>query len=74
LLHRKVVVLRFRALKPGVFVYHCAPGGAMVPWHVVHGMNGAIMVLPREGLRDPAGNALGYDRAYYIGEQDYYVP
>ena len=68
------VVLRFRALKPGVFVYHCAPGGTMVPWHVTHGMNGAIMVLPRAGLRDPAGNPLRYDRAYYIGEQDYYVP
>ena len=68
------VVLRFRAVKPGVFVYHCAPGGAMVPWHVVHGMNGALLVLPREGLRDPAGNSLRYDRAYYIGEQDYYLP
>ena len=68
------VVLRFRAVKPGVFVYHCAPGGTMVPWHVTHGMNGAIMVLPRDGLRDPAGNPLAYDRAYYIGEQDYYVP
>ncbi len=68
------VVLRFRAVKPGVFVYHCAPGGAMVPWHVVHGMNGAIVVLPRDGLRDQAGNPLRYDRAYYIGEQDYYIP
>ena len=68
------VVLRFRAVKPGVFVYHCAPGGNMVPWHVTHGMNGAIMVLPRAGLRDPAGNPISYDRAYYIGEQDYYLP
>ncbi len=68
------VVLRFRAIKPGVFVYHCAPGGAMVPWHVVHGMNGAIMVLPKGGLKDQAGNPLQYDRAYYIGEQDYYIP
>lgn len=68
------VVLRFRAVKPGVFVYHCAPGGNMVPWHVTHGMNGAIMVLPRDGLKDPAGNPLRYDRAYYIGEQDYYLP
>ena len=68
------VVLRFRALKPGVFVYHCAPGGTMVPWHVTHGMNGAIMVLPKGGLKDPAGNPLRYDRAYYIGEQDYYLP
>ena len=68
------VVLRFRAVKPGVFVYHCAPGASMVPWHVTHGMNGAIMVLPKDGLRDPAGNPLRYDRAYYIGEQDYYIP
>ena len=68
------VTLRFRAVKPGTFVYHCAPGGGMVPWHVTHGMNGAIMVLPRDGLRDRAGNALSYDRAYYIGEQDYYIP
>ena len=68
------VVLRFRAVKPGVFIYHCAPGGEMVPWHVVHGMNGAIMVLPRDGLRDRDGNQIEYDRAYYIGEQDYYLP
>jgi nitrite reductase (NO-forming) len=67
------VVFRFRATKPGVFVYHCAPGGVMIPYHVTHGMNGAIMVLPREGLSDADGNAITYDRAYYIGEQDYYV-
>ena len=68
------VVLRFRAIKPGVFVYHCAPGGTMVPWHVTHGMNGAIMVLPKDGLKDPVGNPIRYDRAYYIGEQDFYIP
>jgi nitrite reductase (NO-forming) len=64
---------RFKASKPGVFVYHCAPGGVMVPYHVSHGMNGAIMVLPRDGLKDKDGNAVTYDRAYYIGEQDYYI-
>ena len=67
-------VLRFKATKPGVFVYHCAPGGVMTPWHVVSGMNGAIMVLPRDGLRDASGRPVRYDRAYYIGEQDFYVP
>lgn len=68
------VVMRFRALKAGVFVYHCAPGGAMIPYHVLHGMNGAIMVLPREGLTDKHGESIHYDRIYYIGEQDYYIP
>jgi len=68
------VVLRFKAVKAGVFVYHCAPGGAMIPWHVVHGMNGAIMVLPRDGLKDKAGKQIKYNKAFYIGEQDYYIP
>lgn len=67
-------VLRFKATKPGVFVYHCAPGGTMIPYHVVAGMNGAIMVLPREGLKDDEGKPVRYDKAYYIGEQDFYVP
>ena len=66
-------ILRFKATKPGVFVYHCAPPG-MVAWHVVSGMNGAIMVLPREGLKDRDGKLVSYDKVYYIGEQDFYVP
>ena len=66
-------VLRFKATKPGVFVYHCAPGGNMIPYHVTHGMNGAIMVLPRDGLKDKSGKSIRYDRAYYVGEQDYYL-
>jgi nitrite reductase (NO-forming) len=70
----KQVTIRFKATKPGIFVYHCAPGGMMIPYHVVSGMNGAIMVLPRDGLKDGRGNSLHYDKAYYIGEQDFYVP
>ncbi len=70
----EAVILRWKAIKPGVFVYHCAPGGMMVPWHVVKGMNGAVMVLPRDGLKDRNGNPITYDKAYYIGEQDFYVP
>ncbi len=65
--------LRFKATKQGVFVYHCAPEG-MVPWHVTSGMNGAIMVLPRDGLKDEKGQPLTYDKVYYVGEQDFYVP
>jgi nitrite reductase (NO-forming) len=66
-------VIRFKATRPGVFVYHCAPAG-MIPWHVVSGMHGTVMVLPRDGLKDGAGKPLRYDRVYYIGENDLYVP
>lgn len=65
--------LRFKADRAGTFVYHCAPEG-MVPWHVVAGMSGTIMVLPRDGLKDANGNSVSYDRAYTIGEFDLYIP
>jgi nitrite reductase (NO-forming) len=68
------VTMRFKATKSGTFVYHCAPGGMMVPLHVVSGMNGVIMVLPREGLTDDLGEPVTYDKAFYVVEQDYYVP
>ncbi|MCR2507239.1 multicopper oxidase domain-containing protein, partial [Salmonella enterica] len=65
--------LRFKADRSGTFVYHCAPEG-MVPWHVVSGMSGTLMVLPRDGLKDPQGKPLRYDRAYTIGEFELYIP
>ena len=68
------VVFRFRCTRAGVFIYHCAPGGTMTPAHSVSGMNGAIMVLPREGLKDENGNSVKFDKAYYFAEQDYYLP
>ena len=68
------VTLRFRATRAGTFVYHCAPGGPMIPWHVVSGMAGTIMVLPRGGLSDETGQPLRYDRIYYVGEAEFYIP
>ncbi|GHD05361.1 copper-containing nitrite reductase [Tianweitania populi] len=67
------VVLRFKADRTGTFVYHCAPEG-MIPWHVVSGMSGTIMVLPRDGLKDHEGKPLTYDTVFYVGESDFYVP
>ncbi|WP_417431685.1 copper-containing nitrite reductase [Kiloniella sp.] len=70
----ETAILRWKATKPGAFVYHCAPGGSMIPYHVIKGMNGAVVVLPRDGLTDGHGNPITYDKMYYIGEQDFYVP
>lgn len=68
------VTMRFKADKPGTYVYHCAPGGVMIPYHVVSGMYGAITILPRDGLKDNHGRPVSYDKAYYIGEQGWYIP
>ena len=67
------VKLRFKATRSGTFVYHCAPEG-MIPWHVVSGMAGTIMVLPRDGLKNDKGEPVRYDNVYYIGESEFYIP
>jgi nitrite reductase (NO-forming) len=37
-------------------------------------MHGAVMVLPRDGLKDANGKPLRYDKVFYVGEFDLYVP
>jgi len=54
----------FRALNPGLYVYHCAT--APVPMHIANGMYGMILVEPPEGLPP-------VDREYYVMEGDFYT-
>lgn len=56
--------LRFKALHPGVFIYHCAV--PPIPLHISNGMYGLIVVEPAEGL--PA-----VDREFYICQGDIYT-
>jgi nitrite reductase (NO-forming) len=46
----------------------------MIPWHVVSGMSGTVMVLPRDGLKNEKGEPVRYDRIYYVGENEFYIP
>jgi nitrite reductase (NO-forming) len=57
-------VFTFRALNPGLYVYHCA--FAPVALHVANGMYGLILVEPKEGM--PA-----VDREYYVMQGDFYT-
>jgi nitrite reductase (NO-forming) len=57
-------VFSFKALNPGLFVYHCAT--APVAMHVANGMYGLILVEPREGLRK-------VDHEYYVMQGDFYT-
>lgn len=40
--------IKFRATHPGVFLYHCAPGGHAIPMHVLFGQYGMMVVEPSE--------------------------
>jgi nitrite reductase (NO-forming) len=57
-------VFSFKALNPGLFVYHCAT--APVAMHVANGMYGLILVEPKEGLPK-------VDREFYIMQSDFYT-
>lgn len=37
----------FRATHPGVYMYHCAPGGHAIPMHVIFGQYGMMVVKPK---------------------------
>ncbi|MDB6175642.1 MAG: aniA [Chthoniobacteraceae bacterium] len=54
----------FRALNPGLFVYHCAT--APVGMHVGNGMYGLILVEPKDGL--PL-----VDKEFYVMQSEFYT-
>ena len=54
----------FRALRSGLYVYHCAT--APVPVHVANGMYGLILVEPPGGLPR-------VDREYYVMQSEFYT-
>lgn len=55
--------LRFKALNPGLFVYHCAHPN--VATHMAHGMYGLILVEPKEGLPK-------VDKEFYVMQGEFY--
>ena len=57
-------VFSFRALNPGLYVYHCAV--SPVPMHIANGMYGLILVEPKDGLPK-------VDREYYVMQSEFYA-
>ncbi|WIY53551.1 copper-containing nitrite reductase [Devosia sp. YIM 151766] len=55
---------RFKALNPGLYVYHCAV--APVALHIANGMYGMILVEPEEGLPP-------VDREFYVMQGELYT-
>ncbi|KIC94258.1 copper-containing nitrite reductase [Flavihumibacter solisilvae] len=55
---------QFKALNPGLYVYHCATGP--VGMHIANGMYGLIMVEPKEGMSK-------VDKEFYVMQGDFYT-
>jgi nitrite reductase (NO-forming) len=60
--HRSV--FSFKALNPGLYVYHCAT--APVGMHIANGMYGLVLVEPRAGLSK-------VDHEYYVMQGEVYT-
>jgi nitrite reductase (NO-forming) len=54
----------WRAMNPGLYVYHCAT--PHVPTHITNGMYGLILV-------EPAGGLPRVDREYYVMQGEFYT-
>lgn len=54
----------FAALRPGLYIYHCAVPNVAV--HMTHGMYGLILVEPKEGLPP-------VDREFYVVQGELYT-
>ncbi len=57
-------VFQFKAMKPGVFIYHCAT--PMIPFHLSHGMYGLMVV-------EPPGGWPKVDKEFYVMQGDIYL-
>ncbi len=55
---------QFKAINPGLYVYHCATGP--VGMHIANGMYGLIMVEPKSGMTK-------VDKEYYVMQGDFYT-
>ncbi len=55
---------RFKALNPGLYVYHCATPN--VPTHMANGMYGLILVEPADSLSD-------VDKEFYVMQGELYT-
>lgn len=60
----KSTTFAFRAMTPGLYVYHC--GAAPVGVHLGKGMFGLMLVEPKEGLPK-------VDKEFYIMQNEFYV-
>lgn len=44
----KTKSMYFKVTQPGVFLYHCAPGGHAIPLHIIFGQYGMMVVNPKK--------------------------
>jgi nitrite reductase (NO-forming) len=59
-------MFEFKALHPGLYIYHCASPSPNPPAHIANGMYGLVLVEPERGLSPAA-------REYYVLQSEFFT-
>ncbi|MBW6535139.1 MAG: multicopper oxidase domain-containing protein [Mariniphaga sp.] len=63
----------FQANSPGVYMYHCAPGGHAIPMHIIFGQYGMIVVEPKKKFELERILNKEPDIEIYLVQHEYYA-
>lgn len=63
----------FRVNTPGVYLYHCAPGGHAIPMHIIFGQYGMMIVEPKKQYKLEQMLGKKPDAEIYLTQHEYYA-
>jgi nitrite reductase (NO-forming) len=63
----------FKATIPGVYMYHCAPGGHAIPMHIIFGQYGMMVVQPKKKFELEKILNKEPDIEIYLVQHEYYA-
>ena len=63
----------FKATIPGVYMYHCAPGGHAIPMHIIFGQYGMMVVQPKKKFELEKILNKKPDIEIYLLQHEYYA-
>ncbi len=63
----------FKATVPGVYMYHCAPGGHAIPMHIIFGQYGMMVVKPKKQYKLEQVLNKKPDVEIYLNQHEFYA-
>ncbi|MDX9941032.1 MAG: multicopper oxidase domain-containing protein [Bacteroidales bacterium] len=63
----------FKANMPGVYMYHCAPGGHAIPMHIIFGQYGMMVVRPKKKYELERVLGKDPDIEIFLVQHEYYA-
>ncbi|OFY71293.1 MAG: hypothetical protein A3G23_01845 [Bacteroidetes bacterium RIFCSPLOWO2_12_FULL_37_12] len=68
----KIKSFKFRVSYPGVYMYHCAPGGHAIPMHIIFGQYGMMVVKAKKKFKMEEVMGKKPDVEIYLIQHEFY--